>query len=328
MRQSSRILLASFLLISAKASADNKSAEALLQQMQSAVQQQNFELSMVKARQGRLEPIRISHAVIDGKQIAHLSYLDGKPIEYLQRQNEYTFFENNHDPYTLKNARFPGVWSTLVHMPLARVLQSYDPILAGRSRVAGVVAQVVRLVPKEPDKYGFVLWIDEQSHVLLRIDMVEREGNLVEQVLGVDLLMQRQPAPWLVELAKSTQPAALTLEDAYPAPQQTLNWHITWLPNGFKVLSQDRHQLVTTSMPVDYMMLSDGLVDLSVYVTRVNPAQTVRQQLIRQGATSLMSYVNDAGVEITVVGEVPAETAKRIAESVAPLANTAPATPS
>ncbi|WP_421202542.1 MucB/RseB C-terminal domain-containing protein [Aeromonas enteropelogenes] len=320
MRQSSRILLASLLLISAKASADDKSAEALLQQMQSAVQQQNFELSMVKARQGHLEPIRISHAVIDGKEVAHLSYLDGKAIEYLQRQDEFTFFENSHEPYTLKGARFPGVWSTLVKMPLSRVMESYDAVLAGRSRVAGVVAQVVRLVPKEADKYGFVLWIDEQSNLLLRVDMVEREGNLVEQVLGVDLELQSKPAPWLVALAKRKLPEALALEDAYPAPQQVLSWQITWLPDGFKVLSRDKHQLVTTSLPVDYMMLSDGLVDLSVYVARVDPKQAVRQQLIRQGATSLVSYVNEVGVEITVVGEVPAETAKRIAESVQPLA--------
>ncbi|BEE16501.1 sigma-E factor regulatory protein RseB [Aeromonas enteropelogenes] len=320
MRQSSRILLASLLLISAKASADDKSAEALLQQMQSAVQQQNFELSMVKARKGRLEPIRISHAVIDGKEVAHLSYLDGKAIEYLQRQDEFTFFENSHEPYTLKGARFPGVWSTLVKMPLSRVMESYDAVLAGRSRVAGVVAQVVRLVPKEADKYGFVLWIDEQSNLLLRVDMVEREGNLVEQVLGVDLELQSKPAPWLVALAKRKLPEALALEDAYPAPQQVLSWQITWLPDGFKVLSRDKHQLVTTSLPVDYMMLSDGLVDLSVYVARVDPKQAVRQQLIRQGATSLVSYVNEVGVEITVVGEVPAETAKRIAESVQPLA--------
>ncbi|MGY3917342.1 MucB/RseB C-terminal domain-containing protein [Aeromonas australiensis] len=298
----------------------NPPPQALLQQMQSAVQQQNFELSMVKARQGRLEPIRISHAVINGKEVAHLSYLDGKAIEYLQRQNEYTFFENSHDPYTLKDARFPGIWSTLVKMPLAQVLESYDPVLAGRSRVAGVVAQVVRLVPKEADKYGFVLWIDEHSSLLLRVDMVEREGNLVEQVLGVDLDLHSEPAPWLVKLANSKQPAALALEDAYPAPQQKLNWQITWLPDGFKVLSQDRHQLVTTTMPVDYMMLSDGLVDLSVYVSRVDPKQAVRQQLIRQGGTSLVSFVNEVGVEITVVGEVPAETAKRIAESVQPLA--------
>ncbi|MGY3859011.1 MucB/RseB C-terminal domain-containing protein [Aeromonas intestinalis] len=320
MRQSSRILLASLLLICAKASGADQSAAAVLQQMQSAVSQQNFELSMVKARQGRLEPIRISHGVIDGKEVAHLSYLDGKTVEYLQRQNEYTFFENTHEPYTLKGARFPGVWSTLVKMPLSRVLESYDPVLAGRSRVAGLVAQVVRLVPKEADKYGFVLWIDEQSHLLLRIDMVDREGNLVEQVLGVDLDRQSAPAPWLVTLAKSKLPEALTLEDAYPTPQQTLAWHLTWLPSGFKVLSQDRHQLVSTSLPVDYMMLSDGVVDLSVYVARVDPKQAVRQQLIRQGATSLVSYVNEVGVEITVVGEVPAETAKRIAESVQPLA--------
>ncbi len=201
MRQSSRILLASLLLISAKASADDKSAEALLQQMQSAVSQQNFELSMVKARQGRLEPIRFSHGVIDGKEVAHLSYLDGKTIEYLQRQDEYTFFENTHEPYTLKGARFPGVWASLVRMPLPRVLESYDPVLAGRSRAAGLVAQVVRLVPKEADKYGFVLWIDEQSHLLVRVDMVDREGNLVEQVLGVDLDRLPAPAPWLVKLA-------------------------------------------------------------------------------------------------------------------------------
>lgn len=67
-------------------------------------------------------------------------------------------------------------------------------------------------------------------------------------------------------------------------------------------------------------MLSDGVVDLSVYVSRVDPKQAVRQQLIRQGATSLVSSVNEVGVEITVVGEVPTETAKRIAESVQPLA--------
>lgn len=108
MRQSSRILLASALLICAKASADEMSAEALLQQMQSASTQQNFELSMVKARQGRIEPLRISHAIIDGKEVAHLSYLDGKAVEYLQRQNEFTFFENTHEPYTLKGGRFPG----------------------------------------------------------------------------------------------------------------------------------------------------------------------------------------------------------------------------
>ena len=40
-------------------------------------------------------------------------------------------------------------------------------------------------------------------------------------------------APWLVKLAGSKLPQALALEDAYPAPQQQLNWHLTWLPEGY-----------------------------------------------------------------------------------------------
>ena len=101
-------------------------------------------------------------------------------------------------------------------MPLPRVMESYDPVLAGRSRVAGLVAQVVRLVPKEADKYGFVLWIDEQSHLLLRVDMVDREGNLVEQVLGVDLDRLPAPAPWLV--VPSSPPPGSPAPVAGPGP--------------------------------------------------------------------------------------------------------------
>ena len=76
-----------------------------------------------------------------------------------------------------------------------------------------------RLVPKEADKYGFVLWIDEQSHLLLRVDMVDREGNLVEQVLGV-IWTGNLRRPLAGHPGTSKLPDALALEDAYPAPSR------------------------------------------------------------------------------------------------------------
>ncbi|MBZ6067005.1 MucB/RseB C-terminal domain-containing protein [Aeromonas schubertii] len=319
MRKSRLAVSAALFLICSQASADPASAEALLQQMQSASHHRHFELSMVKVRQGRIESLRYSHTIIKGQQVAHLTHLDGQNIEFLQRADDYTFFEAGHSPYTLKGARFPGIWSALQRVPLDQLTRSYDVVMAGRSRVAGQVSQVVRLVPRDGEKYGFVLWLDEESHLLLRVDMIDREGNLVEQVLGVDLDLLTAAPAWLAKLAAESQPPALALEEAYQAPQQELAWRITWLPDGFILKSRDRHRLVATNQPVDYMMASDGLVDLSVYVSRADPQQSVRQQLIRQGATTLVSFVNDVGVEITVVGEVPAETAKRIAESIKPL---------
>ena len=123
MRQSSRSLLASLLLICAKASADDKSAEALLQQMQSAVSQQNFELSMVKARQGRLEPIRFSHGVIDGKEVPK-DWLEGMQLA-----------GSNKNVFCKVSALAEGTRKTMGDAP--KEVEFYKPVLDSLWNVFG-----------------------------------------------------------------------------------------------------------------------------------------------------------------------------------------------
>ena len=251
-------------------------------------------------------------------ELSHLIYLNGRPSEYLKRNNEISFFEAGSDPYTLSGARMPGFWSAVLGMNLEQVLKSYDPVVTGRNRIAGLPVQVVRLAPKDPSKYGFVLWLEQASGLLLRLDLIDEGGNLVEQFMGVDLRIMPEPSSWLLALDKVTLPRAVTTEQAYQAPQQELGWAPGWLPKGFRVMSTDRHPLVGTGEMVDYMMVSDGLVDVSIYLSA--PESGMGEQLVRQGATSLLRLLNDHKVEVTVVGEVPAQTAQRIAESLHSLA--------
>ncbi|MCD8547242.1 MAG: MucB/RseB C-terminal domain-containing protein [Aeromonadaceae bacterium] len=319
MRQLAWFFLAA-LLISFKASADAPSAEALLQQMQRAYHHYNFELSMVKLRQGLLEPMRFSHGQVGGLDISHLILLNGRPSEYLRRGDEYSFFESGSDPYTLKSARLPGLWSALLEMDLERVLQSYEPVVAGRNRIAGLATQVVRLVPRDNYKYGLVLWLEQQSGLLLRLDMIDDQGDLVEQFMGVDLRISEQPSPWLQELAKAKLPPAVALSEAYTARPNDSGWEFGWLPSGFKVVSTDRHKLALLDQPVDYVLLSDGLVDVSIYLAPAQPGSVTPNQVLLQGATSLLTFTNPHKVEVTVVGEIPALTARRIAESLQPAA--------
>jgi Negative regulator of sigma E activity len=312
------VLLLAALFTCARASTDTPSAEALLQQMQRAYHHYNFELSLIKVRQGTIEPLRFSHAVSEESELSHLIYLNGRPSEYLKRNNEISFFEAGSDPYTLSGARMPGFWSAVLGMNLEQVLKSYDPVVTGRNRIAGLPVQVVRLAPKDPSKYGFVLWLEQASGLLLRLDLIDEGGNLVEQFMGVDLRIMPEPSSWLLALDKVTLPRAVTTEQAYQAPQQELGWAPGWLPKGFRVMSTDRHPLVGTGEMVDYMMVSDGLVDVSIYLSA--PESGMGEQLVRQGATSLLRLLNDHKVEVTVVGEVPAQTAQRIAESLHSLA--------
>lgn len=318
MRQIKQCLVLAALFISFQASADLPSAEALLQQMQRAYHHYNFELALVKIRQGQLDSLRFSHGLVAGKEIAHLISLNGRPSEYLKRDDAISFFESTHEPYTLKGARLPGLWAAVLDMNLARVLQSYEPVVAGRNRVAGLPAQVVRLAPRAHDKYGFMLWLEQESGLLLRLDMLDPEGNLVEQYMGVDLRIQPEVSRWLSELATASLPEAIAVQEAYPAPQQPPAWQPGWLPAGFNLVSSDRHQLALIDQMVDYLLISDGLVDVSIYLMPAGKASPLPNQLVRQGATSLLTYRNDHKVEVTVVGEIPAETARRIAESLQP----------
>lgn len=318
MRLLTLVLLLAALFTCARASTDTPSAEALLQQMQRAYHHYNFELSLIKVRQGTIEPLRFSHAVSEKSELSHLICLNGRPSEYLKRNNEISFFEAGSDPYTLSGARMPGFWSAVLGMNLEQVLKSYDPVVTGRNRIAGLPVQVVRLAPKDPSKYGFVLWLEQASGLLLRLDLIDEGGNLVEQFMGVDLRIMPEPSSWLLALDKVTLPRAVTTEQAYQAQQQELGWAPGWLPKGFRVMSTDRHPLVGTGEMVDYMMVSDGLVDVSIYLSA--PESGMGEQLVRQGATSLLRLLNDHKVEVTVVGEVPAQTAQRIAESLHSLA--------
>ena len=181
MRQLIRVWLLAALFVCVPALAASPSAEALLQQMQRAYHHYNFELSLIKVRQGDIEPMRFSHAVLDKSEISHLIYLNGRPSEYLKRDEAITFFEAGVDPYTLNGARLPGFWNAMLAMNVARVLESYDPVVTGRNRIAGLPVQVVRLAPKDGSKYGFVLWLEQASGLLLRLDLIDEGGNLVEQ---------------------------------------------------------------------------------------------------------------------------------------------------
>lgn len=296
--------------------AEDGSAPDLLQRMQRAYQELNFELTLIEFSQGELEPKRLTRGHVDDQVFTHLTHLNGRPREFVQRDDETSFFDANHGGYTLKNSNLPGLFYRLQQMSLESLHAQYDAVSAGRSRVLGRVAQVVRLAPKSPDYYGYVLWLDQETGLLVKLDTLSEDANLVEQSMGVALKVSDQPSPLIEELKAANLPSVVSIADVYPAASQSLPWQFNWLPAGFEVRSQDKHKLPITEQAVDYVMLSNSLVDVSVYLSKAKPRAEVKQQLVRQGATHLLSVTSPQGNDITVVGAIPVETARLIAEGI------------
>ena len=150
--------------------------------------------------------------------------------------------------------------------------------------------------------------VDNEGKAFYRVD---RDGEPLEQYRAVSYVINPKVADVLKSLKNVELPAVVQLP---PQPQADLNWKVSWLPRGFESVSRNRHRLMMTDRPVESKMFSDGLFSFSIYISAADNF-TVREQLVRQGRRTLHSYlIKDK--EVTVVGDIPPATARRVAESV------------
>ena len=78
-------------------------------------------------------------------------------------------------------------------------------------------------------------------------------------------------------------------------------------------VSSSQRRLPTFDGPVESRLYSDGLFSFSININRATAARS--DQLLRTGRRTVSTTVRD-NAEITVVGELPPQTAKRISDSI------------
>ena len=177
----------------------------------------------------------------------------------------------------------------------------------------GRSAQIVRIIPKDANKYAYWLWLDQKNSLLLKLAIVTRKGPTTRaNSVYSHLEISEHLAESLKQLAQTDLPDIVEIPDGYQ--QQQLSWQVDWLPQGFKQVNANRHRIVTTQQPVEFQSFSDGLVNISVYVTPSQEAQR-GPDFVMDGATIAFTQISQ-GFEISVVGKIPSTTAKRIADSI------------
>ncbi|WP_064602036.1 sigma-E factor regulatory protein RseB [Photobacterium sp. J15] len=302
------------LMVPLQASAEEavSSAEALLHQMDKASRELSYELSYILIKKNSIEPLRYRHAVQDGEVYAHLIYLSGPPREVIQRGDEVSYFEPGLDPFTINSNKMVAPLPPIMRSDIDALAGYYDFIPMGRAREVGVACDVVRIAPKDGARYSYLLWIDTRSKLVMRADLLDRDGEPLEQYRAVSYVVNPKVAEVLQSLEGIELPAVVQLP---PQPQAELGWKVNWLPQGFESVSHNRHRLILTERPVESKMFTDGLFSFSIYVSAAD-SFTVREQLVRQGRRTLHSHLLK-GKEVTVVGDIPPATARRVAESVA-----------
>ncbi|WP_416307774.1 MucB/RseB C-terminal domain-containing protein [Neptunicella sp. SCSIO 80796] len=286
-------------------------AEAWLTKMANSLRGMNYDMSFVVLQpSSAAEPYRWRHAIVDGQEMEHLSLLNGPGREIVRVGSKVSFFEPNVPAYSLASDTINGpIPAVLFHQPL-ELENAYHFVLVGRSRISGRSTQQVRIVCKDKNRYGFNLWLDQETGLLLKLDMVDQQGKIVEQIQTTSINVTEKPAEIFTRIEEAKLPAVV---DVTPRNLQAHQWQLDWLPEGMAEVKRDTHRLSVTGQIVDYILLSDGLVDVSVYLQDGDMAETGKN-VYRHGAETYYSY-HQGALEVTIVGKLPVQTADRIAQS-------------
>ncbi|MDY7586989.1 sigma-E factor regulatory protein RseB [Vibrio cholerae] len=300
-----------FCVNSTTAFAEEESAEALLYQMNEASQHLNYELSYILVKKNSIEPLLYRHARQDDQQLAHLVYLSGPVREVIRRGDEVSYIEPGVEPFTIESGNMVAPTIPMLNTDVAELNRYYDFVKVGRAREAGAACQVLRVVPKDGLRYSYVVWVDEKSHLPLRADLLDRDGEVLEQYRTISFSVSERLAEIMAGLNKVQLPEVLKLPKG--SVQETF-WQVTWVPDGFQAMELNRYRMAMTERLVESQMYSDGLFNFSVYVS-ASDNYSLKGQLVRQGRRTLHSVVKGEN-EISVVGDIPPATAQRIAQSV------------
>ncbi|WP_192879339.1 MucB/RseB C-terminal domain-containing protein [Microbulbifer sp. A4B17] len=249
---------------------------------------------------GLLETLQVVHAVREGEQIERVRYLSGEPRELISHGSAGNC-DINASPRNRATA-----WSSAGQQQVQR---AYQFILRGEERIADRDAVVIEARPRDRYRLGLVVSLDRQTGLPLKTMLVSTQGRVLERYQFVQLDLS--PVEDAALQAVSSNARRIDNRNECTASQS--RWQVGWLPEGFRVVS------VKPLSDGDMMVFSDGLGVFSVFVQRLGPElEDFKGRAIRGATTAYMDRLEIEGVAytVTVVGEIPETTARRVASSI------------
>lgn len=309
---SKQLKLTALLLLSVLSKAVLADTEALqwLQKMQTANNNLNYEISFVQTTPINMDSLRYRHIKHNNKIYAQMLTLDNAPQEIIQKDNLVSYYSLNATPFSIESHQITDYFPSIMQSNLQGLMEYYDFVNFGRNRVANRVVQTIRVLPKDDFRYQYVVFIDEQNHLLLRSDMLDREGNLLEQFRVVNINLDNISSNFVADLEKLNAPPIIAEKKS--SANLTLNWHPNWLPQGFKLINQRTES--DGENIIESQLFSDGLFYFTLHSSN---AITQNQNELAHKQGSLIIYTeNRNNKELTFIGQLPIAVARRIVQEI------------
>ena len=309
-RAGAALLLSVSLSLSCLAADD---PQAWLERMSSAMRQMNYQGTFIYIADGRMETMRITHVVDEQGSRERLVSVSGPQREVVRDESGLKWISAEAESVVAD----PVVnWPMFLQKSVPGNSSHYQFKLGGQNRIAERTAQRLDIIPADNYRYGYSLWLESGSGLLLQWQLNDQQGEELAKLVFTELKMGSEVD--LSEL-KSGSARMQQLTSGLPvgdakAISKAAQWQARWLPPGFH-MTASRAPGQGPGDSFQHQVYSDGIASVSLYVEPQESSSGVGLGLHQLGTSHIFSHEVDDAL-VTVVGDVPASTVEKIAQSV------------
>ncbi|MEE9335935.1 MAG: MucB/RseB C-terminal domain-containing protein [Granulosicoccaceae bacterium] len=289
-------------------------AERLLEKMTTALKTLNYKGTFVHIAGDNVESMSIVHGSDDQGELEHMLSLNGEAREVIRTHSLVTCIWPNSQSVVVSQSKPRNPLPTLDAAIGSDNL--YQLALVDSDRVAGIETHVLEIQPRDEYRYGYRLWVDKQSNMLLRSLLFDQNNRAIEQVMFTSIVYPQHIDGSLFQTKVSENQVSWREPKAIAPAEQPDRVQFENLPMGYREVSESYRPMPINDGPVTHVMLSDGMSSVSVYVEHVMEPDQDKSLMghSSMGAMNAFSLSLDTGF-VTAVGEVPMEAVKSIAQA-------------
>lgn len=278
-------------------------ALAWLDKMSRSLQGVSYHGVVTLQRGDEMQAMQLSHTVTDGLVTERLTELTGQGAEVVRINHP---LECVHPGNRLLQV---GAQLQAGDCGVARY---YRFSVVDGELVAGRQSVQIRIEPRDMYRYGYIMALDNQTGLLLKSETIGRGDKILEKFQFASLAYSPDIASGddghLVHKARHPEPKPRNLSLGGVGPA----WSVNWLPQGFTATD-------TPTPQNERRTYTDGLAVFSVFLELLSEDIRPGEGVVRTGGTTSYTrgmHVAGMPVLVTVIGEVPLNTARMVADSI------------
>ncbi|MGX2039558.1 MucB/RseB C-terminal domain-containing protein [Methylocaldum sp. MU1018] len=282
--------------------------------MRQAVIHLNYRGIVAYLKDEHVESFQLFHAFAGGAEQERLVSMNSPLREVVRNAEKVACYFPDTKTVFVENK--PSRRSVLLELPedLKQLSKQYGFKLREQEYVAQRLAQMISIEPRDEFRYARRIWVDLESKLPLKFELISENGQVVEQMMFTSLSIEELIPQSDLDVSTRVDAFTWQIKQREAMPLESLKWALKSVPDGFQMISYTRLIRAPTESPIEHILLSDGFSSVSIYIDE-SGGDAIGDYQRKVGAINAQSRKIDRYL-VTVMGEVPVRTVQAIAGGV------------